>query len=102
MAARWSLSGVEALTLLGEPLSDGTERQDRLQSLLGVHRSLLLIAPDPERCRRVLREGTPFLDGSSMLQIMLSYGLPGTARVRAISWRSSVANRPRGHNSREN
>ena len=83
VVARWSLTGAEALTLLGEPLCDEEERYERLQGLLSAHRSLLLLAPDPARCVRLLREATPSLDGAYMLQVMMVQGLPGIARVRA-------------------
>lgn len=80
---RWSLTAAEALTLLGEPLCDENERQERLQGLLGAHRSLLLLAPDPERCAALLRQVDPALGGASMLRVMMEQGLPGLARVRA-------------------
>jgi hypothetical protein len=83
VVARWSLTGAEALTLLGEPLCDESERRERLQGLLGAHRSLLLLAPDPVRCARLLREPDPSLHGATMLQVMINDGLPGIARVRA-------------------
>jgi hypothetical protein len=83
VAARWSLTGPETLTLMGEPLCDESERCERLQALLGAHRSLLLLAPDPARCARLLREPTPSLGGATMLQVMMRDGLPGIAQVRA-------------------
>ncbi len=83
VVARWSLTGPETLTLLGEPLCDEGERHERLQALLGAHRSLLLLAPDPGRCARLLRDPDPALEGLSMLQVMIKDGLPGMARVRA-------------------
>ena len=83
VVARWSLTGPETLTLLGEPLCDEGQRCERLQALLGAHRSLLLLAPDPARCARLLREPHASLEGASMLQVMLAEGLPGIARVRA-------------------
>jgi hypothetical protein len=83
VAARWSLTGPETLTLLGEPICDENERHERLQGLLGAHRSLLLLAPDPGRCARLLRDPDPALEGLSMLQVMIKDGLPGIARVRA-------------------
>jgi hypothetical protein len=81
--ARWSLTGAETLTLLGEPLSEEHERHERLQALLGAHRSLLLLAPDPARCAKLLRDPDLALEGLSMLQVMINDGLPGIARVRA-------------------
>ena len=83
VVARWSLTGPEALSLLGEPPCDEHERHERLQGLLGAHRSLLLLAPDPARCARLLREPHASLEGASMLQVMITDGLPGIARVRA-------------------
>ncbi len=83
VVTRWSLTGAEALALLGEPLSNENERHERLQGLLGAHRSLLLLAPDPAHRARLLREPLSSLDGTSMLQVMLEHGLPGMARVRA-------------------
>ena len=82
VVARWSLTAAEALALLGEPLCDEHERHDRLQGLLGAHRSLLLLAPDPARCATLLREPALALEGASMLQVMLRDGLPGIAQVR--------------------
>ncbi len=83
VAARWSLTGPEALKLLGELLCDENERHERLQGVLGAHRSLLLLAPDPARCAKLLREACSPLEGASMLRVMLAQGLPGIARVRA-------------------
>ena len=45
----WALSATEALRLLGEPLSGEAERLERMQGVLGAHRSLRLIAPEPAR-----------------------------------------------------
>jgi NADPH:quinone reductase-like Zn-dependent oxidoreductase len=84
VVARWSLTGPETLTLLGGPLCDEGERHERLQGLLDAHRSLLLIALDPVRCARLLREAAPALDGASMLQVMMTQGGRniGTANCR--------------------
>ena len=49
VASSWALSATEALRLLGEPLSGEAERMERMQGVLGAHRSLLLIAPEPGR-----------------------------------------------------
>ncbi len=83
VVARWSLTGAEALSLLGEPMSDEPERHERLRGLLGAHRSLLLLAPDPAHCARLLREPDPTLEGACMLRVMMRDGLPGIERVRA-------------------
>lgn len=47
LVARWSLSGLEALTPPGKPSSGEAEREERLHALLGAHCSSLLIAPEP-------------------------------------------------------
>src|SRR5688572_19210812 len=55
VASSWALSATEALRLLGEPLSSEAERLERLHGVLGAHRSLLLIAPEPRRYAELLR-----------------------------------------------
>jgi hypothetical protein len=68
---------------LGEPLSSEAERLERLQGVLGAHRSLLLIAPEPGRYTELLRQPDPAFGGASLLEVMLQQGVPGIARVRA-------------------
>ena len=82
IAVRWALSATEALTLLGEPLSDEAERHERLEALLGCHRSLLFLAPDAGRCARLLREPEPALESASLLEMMLTGGVSGLVRAR--------------------
>ena len=82
VASSWSLTAREALQLLGEPLSSEAERLERLHGILGVHRSLLTITPEPARYTELLRRPEPAFDGASPLGIMLQQGLPGIARVR--------------------
>jgi hypothetical protein len=48
-----------------------------------VHRSLLLIAPEPARYAQLLRWPDPALDGACLLEVMLQQGLLGIAQVRA-------------------
>ena len=55
----------------------------RMQGVVGAHRSLLLIAPEPGRYAELLRRPDPAFDGRSTLEIMLQEGVPGTARARA-------------------
>lgn len=83
IASSWALSATEALRLLGEPLSGEAERLERLHGVLGAHRSLLLIAPEPGRTGELLRRPDPAFGGASLLEIMLQEGVPGIARVRA-------------------
>lgn len=83
IASSWGLTATEALRLLGEPLSSEAERLDRLQGILGAHRSLLLIAPEPARYAGLLCRSDPGLDGVSLVTIMLQQGLPAIARARA-------------------
>ena len=83
VASSWALTATEALKLLGEPLSSEAERLERVNGVLGAHRSLLLIAPQPGRSAELLRRPDPAFEGSSMLECMLQQGLPGIARVRA-------------------
>jgi len=83
IASSWALSASEALRLLGEPLSGEAERLERLHGVLGAHRSLLLIAPEPGRYTQLLRRPDPVFGGASMLDVMLQKGLPGIACVRA-------------------
>lgn len=83
VASSWTLSASEALRLLGEPLSSETERMERMQGVLGAHRSLRLIAPDPARYTELLRRPDPAFGGRSLLEVMLQEGVPGIARVRA-------------------
>lgn len=82
LAAAWNLSGPEVLRLLGEPLADEAERHERLRALLSVHRSLQLLAPDPTRCRALLRQPDPAFDDGSPLSLMLAGGQEAIARVR--------------------
>ena len=83
VASSWALSATEALRLLGEPLSGEAERLERISGVLGAHRSLLLIAPEPGRTAELLRRPDPALDGASLLEVMLQQGGPGIAQVRA-------------------
>ena len=83
VAASWGLTATEALRLLGEPLSHEAERQERLDGILGAHRSLRLISPEPAQYVERLRQPEPAFDGASLLEVMLRDGLPGIARVRA-------------------
>jgi hypothetical protein len=83
VASSWALTATEALRLLGEPLSSEAERMERLQGVLGAHRSLLLIAPEPGRYAKLLRRPDPAFDGASILAVMLQQGVPGIVRVRA-------------------
>ena len=76
------MSDIEALGLLGEPLSGKAERLERMQGVLGAHRSLRLIAPEPGRYTELLRQSDPTLGGMSLLKVMLQEGVPGIARVR--------------------
>lgn len=82
LADRWGLSGLEALTLLGEPRAADEERHERLRLLVGVHRLLLLACPEPGRCRDVLRQACPALGGPALLPFMLAGGRPAMERVR--------------------
>jgi hypothetical protein len=54
-----------------------------MQGVLGAHRSLLLIAPEPGRTAQLLRRPEPAFDGASLLEVMLQQGVPGIAKVRA-------------------
>ena len=83
VASSWALSANEALRLLGEPLSSEAERTERMNGVLGAHRSLRLIAPEPARYIEFLRRSDPAFGGVSMLEVMLQEGVPGIARVRA-------------------
>jgi len=83
VAVSWALSASEALRLLGEPLSGEAERLERMRGVLGAHRSLPLIAPEPARYTELLRRPDPAFSGMSMLGVMLQEGVPGIARVRA-------------------
>ena len=83
VASFWALSANEALRLLGEPLSSEAERTERMNGVLGAHRSLRLIAPEPARYIEFLRRSDPAFGGVSMLEVMLQEGVPGIARVRA-------------------
>ena len=83
VVSSWTLTAIEALTLLGEPLSSEAERFERIGGVLGVRRSLLLIAPEPGRAAEILRRPYPALEGASLLEIMLRDGLPGITRARA-------------------
>ena len=83
VAASWGLTATEALRLLGEPLNHEAERLERLDGILGAHRSLRLIAPEPAQCSARLRQPEPAFGGASLLEVMLRDGLPGIAQVRA-------------------
>jgi hypothetical protein len=54
-----------------------------MQGILGAHRSLLVLAPEPGRYTERLRQSEPEFAGASLLDIMLQQGLPGVAKVRA-------------------
>ena len=83
VASSWALSASEALRLLGEPLSSEAERLERMHGVLGAHRSLRLIAPEPARYTEFLRRPDPAFGGISVLEVMLQQGVLGIARVRA-------------------
>ena len=83
ITSSWALTATEVLRLLGEPLSSEAERLERLHGVLGAHRSLLLIAPEPARYAGLLRRPDLALGGASLLEVMLQQGLPGIARARA-------------------
>ncbi len=82
LASCWGLSGEEVLRLLGEPVAAEAERHERLQALLGIRRSLQLLASDPDRCRLLLRQPDPAFDGHSPLGLMLAGGPAAITRVR--------------------
>jgi hypothetical protein len=83
LVSSWALSATEALRLMGEPLSTEAERLERMQGVLGAHRTLRLITPEPGRYTELLRRPDPALGGMSLLEVMLQEGVPGIARVRA-------------------
>ena len=83
VAASWGLTATEARRLLGEPLSHEAERLEWLDGILGAHRSLRLIAPEPARYGARLRQPEPAFGSASLLDVMLQDGLPGIAQVRA-------------------
>ena len=82
LVERWALSGPETLKLLGEPFEDEPAREARLNALLGVGRSLLLVLPEGDHCLCYLRRPCADFAGASVLQIMLTEGLAGIERVR--------------------
>ena len=82
LVRRWALGGEETLLLLGEPREDAVAQEARLSALLGVGRSLLLLLPEGDSCLCYLRRPCPAFAGASVLQIMLTDGLPGIERVR--------------------
>ena len=82
LVRRWALSGEETLLLLGEPREDAVAQEARLSALLGVGRSLLLLLPEADSCLCCLRRPFRAFAGASLLQIMLTDGLPGIERVR--------------------
>ena len=82
IASSWALTATEALRLLGEPLSREAERHERLHGVLGVHRSLLLLSPEPAHYTALLRRPDPALDGGCLLDSMLRQGLSGITRAR--------------------
>ena len=82
LVKRWALTGEEALQLVGEPFENTAVREQRLNALLGVGRSLLLLLPEGDSCLCYLRRPCPAFAGASVLQIMLTDGLPGIERVR--------------------
>lgn len=82
LVERWNLSGLEALTLLGEPRAGDEERHERLRLLVGVHRLLLLAWPEAGRCQDVLRQACPALGGTAPLSLMLAGGRPAMEQVR--------------------
>ena len=82
LVERWALSGAETLKLLGEPSEDEPAREARLNALLGVGRSLLLVLPEGDHCLCYLRRPCPAFADTSVLQIMLAEGLTGIERVR--------------------
>jgi hypothetical protein len=83
VVSSWALSASEALRLLGEPLSGEAERMERMHGVMGAHRSLRLIAPEPARYTELLRRPDPTFSGMSLLEVMLQEGVPGIERVRA-------------------
>ncbi|TNC63585.1 hypothetical protein FHG71_19235 [Rubellimicrobium roseum] len=83
VVSSWGLTATETLQLLGEPLSEEEERWERLDGILGAHRSLRLISPEPTLYGERLRRPEPAFGGVSLLEIMLRDGLSGITRVRA-------------------
>lgn len=82
LVSRWALSGEEALRLMGEPFEDAAAREARLNALLGVGRSLLLVLPESDACLCYLRRPCQAFAGASVLQVMLADGFSGIERVR--------------------
>ncbi|WP_139083317.1 hypothetical protein [Rubellimicrobium roseum] len=64
-------------------MSEEEERWERLDGILGAHRSLRLISPEPTLYGERLRRPEPAFGGVSLLEIMLRDGLSGITRVRA-------------------
>ena len=86
IVSSWALSATEALRPLEAPQSREAERPERLQGVLGAHRSHSVITPERVRHADLLRRPDPALDGPSPLEVMVQQGLSGITRVRAHLW----------------
>lgn len=82
LVKRWALTGEETLQLLGEPFGSEAARETRLNALLGMNRSLLLVLPEGDSCLCYLRRPCRAFAGASVLQVMIADGLSGIERVR--------------------
>lgn len=94
----WDLSAADQLTLLGlsegnraalaryahdEPLAASRDLLDRAGHLLGIHKSLKLLYPhNPEIVTRWMSSANRKLHGTTPVEVVRRFGLPGLTMVR--------------------
>ena len=95
---RWALNDRQGRVLVGgpaartyarwkarqiEPSRVSRDTRERLSMLMGIHKNLRYLFPDPSRGYRWLRKPNPAFGGDSALNRLLAGSIPDLAAVRA-------------------
>ena len=98
LVRRWALNDQQGRILLGEPAARTYARwkagqvelsrisrdtRERLSILMGIHKSLRYLFPDPSRGYRWLRKPNQAFGGQPALHRLLAGSIPDLAAVRA-------------------
>ena len=98
LVRRWALNDRQGRILLGgpaartyarwkagqvEPSRVSLDTRERLSTLMGIHRSLRYLFPDPSRGYRWLRKPNQAFGGQPALNRLLAGSIPDLAAVRA-------------------